>query len=277
MMRRLLVAMDGSAHAEAAATQAIAWGRRFGCTLVGLGVLDTPAIEGAEPVPLGASYYKHQRDIARTVDAERRIAKFLGDFRGRCQKADVACTIVEDVGTPHEQIVLEAASCDAVMLGTETNFHFATQHVPDDTLSRVLRGSPRPVVVMPRAPIEGEGVLVAYGGGQQVARALQTFTLLGLADDEIVVVFAVDRDGGRADERLHRAGDYLAAHEVAYRLHPLITDNPPAEVIVEELRRQRPRMLVIGAPGHHPVRDLFSTSVTRAVLAATGVPVFVSS
>jgi nucleotide-binding universal stress UspA family protein len=277
MIRTLLVAMDGSAHADAAATQAIAWGRRFGCALVGLGVLDTPTIQGAEPVPLGASYYKHERDIARTVDAEVRIAEFLRDFRGRCVRAGVACAIVENVGAPHEQIVLEAAACDAIMLGTETNFHFATQQAPDDTLSRVLRGSPRPVLVMPREPIEGEGVLVAYGGGQQIVRALQTFTLLGLAGDEFVVVLAVDRDGARADERLRRAGEYLAAHRVAHRLHPLITDAPAADVIANELRRQRPRMLVIGAPGHHPLRDLFSTSVTRAVLAATSVPVFVGS
>jgi nucleotide-binding universal stress UspA family protein len=277
MIRRLLVAMDGSAHADAAATQAIAWARRFGLALVGLGVLDEPTIEEPEPVPLGATFYKHERDAVRLVEAEEHIVRFLGHFRERCDAAGVPCAIVEDVGTPHEQIVLEAEACDVVMLGTRTNFHFATQSTPDDTLSRVLQLSPRPVVVMPRDPVDGEDVLVAYDGSQRVVRALQTFTLLGLAGDEPVVVLAVERDGADAARRLQRAGEYLGAHGVAHRLHPVVTEAPPADVILDEIRLRRPRIVVMGAHGRHPVRDLFATSVTRAVLAATSVPVFTSS
>ena len=36
-------------------------------------------------------------------------------------------------------------------------------------------------------------------------------------------------------------------------------------------------ILVMGAHGHHPLRDLFFTSVTRAVLQAAPVPVFVEA
>jgi nucleotide-binding universal stress UspA family protein len=34
---------------------------------------------------------------------------------------------------------------------------------------------------------------------------------------------------------------------------------------------------VMGAHGHHPMRDLFATSVTRAVLRECPVPVFVGA
>jgi nucleotide-binding universal stress UspA family protein len=275
MIRRLLVALDGSGHADAAATQAIDWARRFGLAVVGLGVLDEPTIAGPEPVPLGATHYKVERDAAQLARAEARVQHCLKDFRTRCEAARVPCRIVEDVGIPHEQIVLEAAGCDAVMLGTDTNFYFATPTVPDRTLTRVLRLCPRPVVVVPRHPVDGEGVLVAYGGGQQVVRALQAFTLLGLAAGEPVTLLTIDHDRDAASERLRRAGEYLDAHEVVYQSLPMASDEPPAEVILEEARRREPRMLVMGTPGHHPVRDLFSTSVTRAVLEAIRVPVFV--
>jgi nucleotide-binding universal stress UspA family protein len=275
MIRRVLVAVDGSGHADAAATQAIAWARRFGLAVVGLGVLDEPTITGPEPVPLGATHYKVERDTTRLAKAEARVQDCLKDFRARCEAAGVPCRIVEDVGIPHEQIVLEAAGCDAVMLGIDTNFHFATPTVPDRTLTRVLHFCPRPVVVVPKSPGRGQGVLVAYGGGQQVVRALQAFTLLGLAADEPVILLAIDRDGEVAARRLERAAEYLAAHEVAHQMLPVASDEPPADVILDELDRREPRMLVMGTPGHHPVRDLFSTSVTRAVLAATRVPVFV--
>ena len=36
-------------------------------------------------------------------------------------------------------------------------------------------------------------------------------------------------------------------------------------------------VLVIGAHAHHPLRDLFASSVTRAVLAACPVPAFVGA
>jgi nucleotide-binding universal stress UspA family protein len=48
----------------------------------------------------------------------------------------------------------------------------------------------------------------------------------------------------------------------------------PAEVILHEVRQRRPRLLVMGRPSHHPVRELFFTSVTRAVLKEIAVPVF---
>jgi nucleotide-binding universal stress UspA family protein len=277
MVRRILVAMDGSAHGHAAASLAIAWARRHGADLVGLGVFDEGSISGPEPVPLGGAAYKHERDALRAADAHRRIAEFLGAFAGRCEAARVACTVLEDLGTPHEQIVLEAEGCDLVMLGKQTNFHFETQDQPDQTLSRVLRACPRPVVVVPRDHTDGEGVLVAYGPGREVTRTVQSVVMLGLARGERVDVLAVASDRAQAERRLRRVAAYLAAHDVDHQLVPMATNAAPAEVILDEVRRRRARLLVMGAHGHHPVRDLFFTSVTRTMLKDATVPVLVGT
>lgn len=276
-VRRILVAIDGSPYGEAAATLAMTWARRYRARLVGLGVVDAPSITRPEPVPPGGMAFKHRRDEALLADAHRRVPEFLTKFRVRCRRAGAPCTLSEDVGISHEQIVLEAESCDLVLLGRETHFHFETQEQPDQTLSQVLRLSPRPIVVVPRDPAPGEGCLVACGGGREVARTLQTFALLGLAGGELVHALALHPDRAEAERRLRRAGQYLAAHGIAARLHPVASDRDPAEVILEEVRRRRPRLLVMGAHGHHPVRDLFFTSVTRAVLKETPVPVFVGA
>jgi nucleotide-binding universal stress UspA family protein len=277
MLRSALVALDGSAYSESATTLAIDWARRFGARLLGLGVLDAPSIRGAEPVPLGAGAYKKARDEARLVDAHRRVVGFLADFQARSQAAGIAAEVLEDIGDPATRILREAQRCDLVILARETHFHFETQEQPDEILAQVLRGSPRPVVVVPRELPEGQGIVLAYGGGREAARTLQTFQLLGLAAGETIDVVSIHRDGAEAETVAHLAGEYLTAHGTSHRLHPIVSAAPPAEVLLEEVQHARPRLLVMGAHGPHPLRDLFGTSVTRAVLRACPVPAFIGA
>jgi nucleotide-binding universal stress UspA family protein len=269
--------MDGSAHGAAAATLGLEWARRFDAEIVGLGILDKPSITSPEPVSLGGTAYKRQRDEVRMADEHRRVLQLLGQFQRRCDTEGVRCRALEDIGAPHERIVTEAAGCDVVLLGRETHFEFETQDHPDATLGKVLRETPRPVVVVPREASADDGVLVAYGSGREVARTLQTFALLGIADKEPVYLFAVDEDLARAEARLAPAGEFLAAHGMQVVLQPLASSDAPAALILEEMRRRRPRLLVMGAHGHHPVRDLFFTSITRAVLRDASIPVFVGA
>ena len=277
MLRSALVALDGSAYSETATALAIDWAKRHGARLLGLGVLDAPSIQGAEPVPLGAGAYKRARDEARLADAHRRVVDLLTAFRARGKAAGIAVDALEDIGDPADHILREAHRCDLVILARETHFHFETQEQPDETLARVLRGSPRPVVTVPLELPEGEGVVVAYGGGQEAARTLQTFQLLGLAAGEAIEVVSIHRDGAEAEALTHLAGEYLTAHGARHRLRAIASAAPPADVLLEEIRRARPRLLVMGAHGRHPLRDLFGTSVTRAVLRACPVPAFIGS
>ena len=276
-LRRVLVAVDGSPHGEAAVTLGIDWARRFGAELLGLGILDGPSITRPEPVPPGASAYKVARDRARLRDAHQHIVGFLAAFHRRCAEAKVRAATVEDVGRPHQQILEEALRCDVVVLGRETHFKFETQAQPDETVGQVLRQSSRPVVVVPRDPAPGQGVLVAYGEGREVARTLQTFVLLDLVGGETIELLAVHRDQAETERRLQRPAAFLAAHGLPHRLCPVGAHAAPAEVILEEVQRRRPRLIVMGAQGHHPVRDLFASSVTRAVLKETPAPVFVGA
>src|SRR5262249_33427984 len=156
---------------------AIQWGELFDARLVGVGVIDQPTILKAEPVPIGAFSYKEVRDEARLEDARSRVRQFLGEFQARCTGSGVTAHTVEATGHPADRILREAQRCDLVMIGRDTNFHFETQDSPDKTIASVLRACARPVVVVPPEPAPGRGVMVAYGGGREVARALQIFQL----------------------------------------------------------------------------------------------------
>jgi len=273
----MLVVLDGSAANEPVIALAFDWAKRFRARLLGLGVVDAPAIERGEPVPMGAYAYKKQRDETRLDEAHRRVVRLLQEFRARGAAAALDAATVEDVGDPAAQILREAQRCDMVLLARETRFPFEADDQPDRTLGHVIRANPRPVVVVPREPREGRGIVVAYGGGREAASTLQTFVLLGLVADEEIAVVSVHRDSAEAAGIAGRAGDFLTAHGVAHRLHPIASTDAPASIILEAVDRHRPRLLVLGAHAHHPVRDLFATSVTRAVLGACPVPAIVGA
>src|SRR5262249_28520519 len=153
-----------------------------------------PSIDRPEPVSLGGGAYKRSRDDARLADAHRRVLGYLDDFKSRTAAAGVTAEVLEALGDPAERIVREAQRCDVVLIGRETHFRFETQSEPDSTLAGLLRSSPRPLVIVPRELLDRRGILVAYGGGREAARTLQTFALLGLGGGEEIDVVTVHRE-----------------------------------------------------------------------------------
>jgi nucleotide-binding universal stress UspA family protein len=277
MLKTVLVALDESPYSETATALALDWGKRFGARLLGLGILDKPSIIAVEPVPLGASGFKRERDEARLAKAQKHVTRFLSKFKKRCSAAGIPAKIFEDVGDPTKCILKHAHRCDLIVLGRETNFHFETQHESDDVRAKILRRSPRPIVVVPRELPIGSGVVVAYGGGREVARTLQTFQLLGLAGGETIHLVSVRRDDRTTESSTELAAEFLESHGAPFELHLVESALEPAEVLLEQVRSLRPRLLVMGAHAYHPLHDLFVTSVTRAVLRACPVPVLIGA
>src|SRR5919108_1298465 len=188
MLQSILVGVDGSGYSTAAVELGIQWAQRSGAVLVGLGIIDAPTIYKPEPVPLGGSAYKVHHDASLLTDASHKVERFLEHCARRCAEAGVACQILQDIGLPAEQILLEAQRYDLILLGQHTFFHFETQQQPDDTLHIVLKQSPRPVVAVPATLPEGRAVVVAYDGSAHAARALQMFQAIELDEDREVHV-----------------------------------------------------------------------------------------
>jgi nucleotide-binding universal stress UspA family protein len=277
MLRTVLVALDESAYSDSATTLALEWGYRFGARLLGLGILDKPSITAPEPIPLGASSFRKGLEEQRLHNAEEHVLGLLSKFQERCAAAGVPARVLEDVGDPTQCILKHAPRCDVIILGYETQFSFEAQDAPDTVRAKVLRSSPRPIAVVPRELRTGKGVVVAYGGGREVSRTLQTLQLLGLADGEVIHLVSVSREDGTVSAAAELAAEFLEAHGAQCELHFVKTDMAPAEAILAQVRILQPRLIVMGAHAHHPLRDLFATSVTRAVLSACPVPVVIGS
>jgi nucleotide-binding universal stress UspA family protein len=274
MLKSILIGLDGSAYSTAAVELGIQWARQFDALLVGLGVIDEPTIRGPEPVPLGGVYYKRHRDDVRMHEAQVKVEQFLERFTMRCAEAGVPSKLLEDVGLPWEQILVEAQRYDLIFLGQHTYFHFETQQSPCETLHKVLKNSPRPVVTTPEKLTDGSAILIAYDGSLQAARALHAFQASGLHDRQEVHIISVAEEHAEAARHADRAAEFLRFHEVRAEVHPLASLAPPAEVILEQVRQREAGLLVMGAYGQPTLREFFLGSVTKTLLKETTIPLF---
>ncbi|SRR5712691_11681887 len=274
MLRSVLVGVDGSAYSTAAVELGIRWAQRNEAVLVGLGVIDAPAICKTQPVPLGGSAYKAHRDISLLADAGRKVRQCLERCAQRCAEAEVACQVLQDVGLPAERILLEAQQSDLILLGQQTFFHFEPPEKPDDTLHTVVKQSLRPVVTVPRTLPGGQAVVVAYDGSPQATRALQIFQAVWLDSSHEVHVVCVDPDQEHAARCVERAVDFLQQHDVVVQAHALATSASPAHVLLEHVRQVDASLLVMGAYGRSTLREFLGHSVTRILLQESPVPLF---
>ena len=274
MLRSILVGLDESPYSRCAVELAIRWARRMDAIVVGLGVIDEPAIRSPEPLPVGGSAYKEMRDEALLADARRRVESLLSQFSLRCAEAGVASKVLEDTGTPAARILLESQRYDVIILGQQTYFQFTTQDTPCRTVYEVLKGSPRPVVTAPERLGDPGSVVVAYDGSLQAARALQAFQALGLADGQRVHLVSVHTDAAAATAATERAADFLRLHEVEAERHVVVADGSPARVILDRAVQLNAGLLVMGAYGRSAFVEFFLGSVTRTLLDECPIPMF---
>ncbi|HEU5116121.1 MAG TPA: universal stress protein, partial [Isosphaeraceae bacterium] len=91
MLRGILLGLDGSPTSESAVALGIHWAKAHDALLVGIGIIDEPAIGKPEPVPMGAAVYKIRRDTEQMHEARVKVEQLLERFALRCSDASVAC------------------------------------------------------------------------------------------------------------------------------------------------------------------------------------------
>src|SRR6266480_38183 len=136
MLRTILLGLDGSPLNSAVVSLGISWARRFNALLVGVGVVDEPALRGSHTAPPGGYLEKLQEEWVGT--ARKEVEQFLEQLAIRCAEEGVACKLLEDAGAPAEEILKEAQRFDLILLGKHANFE---AQKGSHALSTVLRNA----------------------------------------------------------------------------------------------------------------------------------------
>ena len=149
----------------------------------------------------------------RTCIARR--GGFWNNLPHDATKPGVAHAEVKAVGSPHERIQEEAQTCDLILLTRGSHFRFiAGDDEGDLTLRKVLKDTPRPMVVVPKTAWPEGPVVIAYDGSLQAARALAAFEATGLGESGKIHVISVGSSAIATAECAERACKFLSHHKI---------------------------------------------------------------
>lgn len=274
MIRSILVGLDGSDFCWHALEYAVSLSLHTKALVAGAAVVDRDYLLRPEPVPLGGASFKGDRDQAIVAAAEQRANQILDQFIQTCTKHEVPSKPLLLEGNPGEAIVEHAQRYDLVVMGKESMFHAPQQTTSCGTLRTVLKGTPRPVVVVPPKPGSGNSVLIAYDGSLPSAHAIQMFMLSGLHVGRELHVLTIDSDQTRGAKIADHATEFLGFHHVKAKRHLVPPRGNIGSTILEVGNDLGAGMVVLGSYGKSAITEFFLGSMTRYFLDHSKVPLF---
>jgi nucleotide-binding universal stress UspA family protein len=279
MIRSILVCLDGSASSEETTLAAIKIARERNATLVGMAIGHEAGSQPGTHDGIHGSSTDRRWTTLRPVDAHAHAVMLLATFERRCLSAQVAARVLEIVPRSPEDIIAEIERHDLTLIGHEVNFRFESKGDHRTTREKILRRISRPVVLIPddatgvSDPL-GPTVLVAYDGGPAAARALASFVASGLGESRDVHVATVGDDGEKAMEIAMHAVENLRASGIEATAHGIVSALPDSDALVEFGAKLGAGLVVMGAFARSRIKEMFSGSLTRALVAGSLTPIY---
>jgi nucleotide-binding universal stress UspA family protein len=278
MIKSILVALDGSEHAEAALQYGLWLAERLRATVLGLHVIDVVSIEGSFLHDISGSLgFEPYLDFsAKMREALRERGRLLLEtFARRCGERHVPCDTTLAMGIVANEICDQARMADLVVIGHRgVNEQFSTGLLGSTTES-VTRKSPKPVFVSPMRFKEITRPLLAYDGSQRASAAMhaaaEVTSALGLP---LTVLHVTREEGPNGAKVLDEARRYLHSYDVPLTCET--TGGHPHQRIIEFMREHGHDLLFIGAYGHSRIIEMVLGSTTEYVLRNSPAPVFLA-
>ncbi len=123
MSTRLVVGLDGSPFAARALEAGLRRASRHGSTLIGVAVIDQPAIEQVEVGAYPGSIQLSHETVSRLFnEAKVRAQQSIENFRDLCTRADVLFEDVIHSGSAADALNEEGKTADMILIGIRTFF-----------------------------------------------------------------------------------------------------------------------------------------------------------
>lgn len=183
---------------------------------------------------------------------------------------------IEDVTTLHrhggvvETIVEREENARLLVIGKRGTDHEFTPGELGSIIERVVRASAKPVLVVTRAFVEPQHVVFAYDASPASRRALERLAHSPLFAGLAVTIVMAEAEGAAKRALLDEAeAQFASDHEVTTLLDP-----GRAEQVIPQVVASTPNaLLLMGAYGHSPLRQMFIGSTTTAMIRTVKAPV----
>jgi nucleotide-binding universal stress UspA family protein len=275
MIRSILLALAESPYDASARNYALWLARKEGSHVHALAVIDIAAFEvpvlgapdGFMPTVVTPPLRENQSLMTDlTAIAEER----LHQFSNQCAVRGVLCSTEIKTGIPGEVIGRTAVAHDIVVLSrTGYNRIASPQDHIDSLIAPVIRASVRPVLVAGsefREDCEIRNIMVAYDGSSHSARSLLVASELAARPGVSCTLAAVAQSEDLGREVLEPAEAFLLHHGIAPKKQVTISSKP-ADVICGMVTSGGADILIMGAYGHSPIREVLFGSTTERVLS----------
>ncbi len=278
-IRRILLPVDPSVFAEAAADTACLIAKAHRAQITAVAVLDSDEIRASLIPAIGPYYPMMVEEVQKKIHhADHTLRECLARCAATCDAAGVEHREAEYDGIPAEKLLSSAIFYDLIVTGLETSFHFETRGTRSESLEHLLDRTATPVLAVPATGLAKiERVLVAFDGSAPSARALHDFMSLATAfQPEIVLVSA-----GFPDEQ----SDFLLGNaELLLRAHGFTRVTRHAgEAEVEEVfdHLLSPEgggadLVVLGIHSGNFLKKLFVGSFAKKLIEKGDSPLFLS-
>jgi nucleotide-binding universal stress UspA family protein len=281
MIKRILVAVDGSPASLAAVQQAVHWAVLLQAQLQALFVADeqrfvyyptAASFEGGVVMPVPLPEGRLQAEQAK-VQAEEKDIRSALDKATQGKKLDVQYK--HERGDVNAILVREARTADMVVIGKRGRFDAPGSKQAGPTTEALIHDAMRPVLVVPEGSRTQGPLLVAYDNSKGVQRILPSAVVLAEKSGQEVFILTVDDKPARAKELQEALIPFFQSHGLAVKL--LVEKGKPAAAVVKAAEAQGAGMIVMGAFNRNPVYELFFGSTTLSVLERATCPILLTA
>jgi len=280
MFKRLIVGFDGSQSSFVAANYAFELGAKIGSPVIGIYVidrrlLDETLLEDLAGI-LGFTFYLGISGKVREA-LEKKADALFQEFAELGRQKGAKVSLVQVEGIPYEEIAAEADEEDLIFVGRRGS-ELVKGLMIGSTAERVVRKAPCPVFVSTEKykPIKRIGV--AFDGSEVSKKALSVAAKLSKGFGAYLETIFVEPDEHYPDElvdKLKAEADAVLENEGVDYTFTLLKGFPE-EKLVEYQEHGNVDLLVMGAFGTRPLKEILLGSVAYYVMHhAAGPVVFV--
>jgi nucleotide-binding universal stress UspA family protein len=285
MIRSILLVLGESPYDASAKNFAFWLARKEGSQIQALAVIDIAAFEvpvigtpdGFMPSVVAPPLRESRNVLMELTDVAN---ERLNRFSTQCAKRGIPCFTEHKTGMPGDIINRASIAHDIVVLSRAGYGRISrSEEGVDAFIAPAIRASVRPVLVVGlefREDSEIRNILVAYDGSRHAARALSLAADLANRPGVSCTLLTVAPSEEVGREVLEPAETFLGRRGIMHAKQVKV-GSKPSDVICNMVKTGGVDLLIMGAYGHSPIREVLFGSTTEHVLANCNANVILQS